>query len=94
MSRRHANPLCFIPAIGKKVEKIGKTKTTKYVLNWVQSIKNHVYWCASSSNDNPELVRDKWLSLLNHIRNVHEGHGKLYKKYTHEAVERAWLDKG
>lgn len=62
--------------IGKKVEKIGKKKKSSEVLYWLQSIKNHVYWCASSSNGDEDLVEEKLMSLFNHLLDVHKGHGK------------------
>ena len=46
--------------VGKKVEKIGKKKKSSEILPWLNSIKNHVYWCASSSNGNEEMVEEKW----------------------------------
>ena len=76
------------------MEKIGKAKENKIINGWTQSVKNHVYWCASSSNDNPEMIREKWLSLFNHIINIHKGHGKIYKECPHEKIERDWLEKG
>lgn len=80
--------------IGKKVEKIGKKKKSSEVLYWLQSIKNHVYWCASSSNGDEDLVEEKWMSLFNHLLDVHKGHGKRYKSCPHGKIERDWLEKG
>ena len=76
------------------VEKIGKKKGNKAVLEWVQSIKNHVYWWAASSEENIEEIKEKWLSFLNHIINIHEGHGDLYPQCQHGAIKRDWLKKG
>ena len=65
------------------------------VNEWVPSIKNHVYWCASTSKDSPQLIKEKWLSLFNHIINKHEGHdGQLFKCCEHGPMEREWLIKG
>ena len=88
--------LFFLVAVGKKVEKIGKKKGCENVGKWVQSIKNnnHVHWCASSSNGDPELVKEKWLSIVNHIANRHEGHGTRFPKCLHDEIDRIWLDPG
>lgn len=43
-----------------------------------QSISNHTYWCALSSNGDEELVLQK--SVFNHVANVHEGHGPLFPR--------------
>lgn len=34
-----------------------------------------------------------WLSILNHIKDKHRGHGVLYPKYQHKKLEaRKWLE--
>jgi hypothetical protein len=43
----------------KKVCELGKKRGHETVLQWAQSISNHVYWCAATSNGDPELVRQK-----------------------------------
>ena len=86
--------LLLFTAIGKKVELIGKKKGNSKVLEWAQSIKNHVYWCAASSNGNGALVKEKWLSSLNHIVDQHTGHGTIYEDCPHEKIKREWLKKG
>ena len=86
--------LLLFTAIGKKVELIGKKKGKSKVLEWAQSIKSHVYWCAASSNGNGALVKEKWLSILNHIVDQHTGHGTMYKDCPHEQIKREWLKKG
>ena len=46
------------------------------------------------SNGNEELVKEKWLSLFNHLINQHTGHGELYTECAHGPIERNWLEKG
>ena len=42
-----------------------------------------------------ELKKAKWLSLLNHICNTHEGHGGLFPNCAHDDIEeRDWIVKG
>ncbi|KAJ8310408.1 hypothetical protein KUTeg_012273 [Tegillarca granosa] len=45
---------------------------------WARSVSNHIYWCAASSNGDGDLVRDQLVSILNHVTNMHEGHGGKY----------------
>lgn len=80
--------------IYKKLETVGKKKC-ELVGEWARSVSNHLYWCASSSDGIGELVSEKWLSVLNHITNVHEGHGQRFPKCLHgELEDRNWIKKG
>ena len=46
-----------------------------------------MYWCvASTPNDNGEVVKAKWLSLENHVHNIHSGHSKLFPKCAHAGL--------
>ena len=48
-----------------------------------------MYWSAASSGGDGEFVKAKWLSITNHVIDVHEGqceHGTL--------EDRKWLKKG
>ena len=72
----------------KKLEKLGKQKGCELVCEWQKSIINHLYWCVSSSSnddndDNSELIKAKWLSLDNHVHNVHKKHSKEFPKCLH-----------
>eukprot|EP00105_Crassostrea_gigas_P037323 XP_019921471.1 PREDICTED: uncharacterized protein LOC105325318 [Crassostrea gigas] len=77
------------------LETVGKKKKCELVGDWARSVSNHLYWCASSSDGDGELVSEKWLSVLNHITNVHEGHGQRFPKCLHgELEDRDWINKG
>ena len=67
----------------------GKKSCCKILLDWAQSASNHVYWCAANSQGNQELVKTKWLSVLNHVCDVHEGHGDLFPACEHASLELA-----
>ncbi|XP_077076473.1 uncharacterized protein LOC143729210 isoform X1 [Siphateles boraxobius] len=56
--------------LSKKLVLISKNKDCDILKKWIHSIKNHMYWAASSSTSGPERVA-KWTSILNHIRDVH-----------------------
>ena len=74
----------------KKVDKLGKQKNCEVVGEWQKSIINHLYWCVSSTPaDDDELITAKWLSLDNHIHNVHRRHGnKKFPKCAHGRLRR------
>lgn len=68
----------------KKLDQKGKSakKGFDLISQWSRSISNHLYWCAASSESGEEL-KEKWLSILNHCTNIHEGHGHLFPKCLH-----------
>ena len=79
----------------KKLNAAGKKKGCQKVKDWARSISNHMYWCAASSNGDGELLQQKWLSILNHVTNIHEGHGDKFPSCQHGPLEeRAWMIKG
>ena len=55
---------------------------------------NHLWWCCASSIGNEELIREKWLSILNHIRGINSWEdNKLFHKCEHGQLDkkRKWL---
>ena len=59
---------------------------------WIKAIINHLWWCCLIGNE--ELIREKWLSMLNHIRGIHSWEdNKLFHKCEHGQLdqERKWL---
>jgi hypothetical protein len=72
---------------------MGKLKDCEIIGEWSQSIINHLYWSVASTNeDDTDVMIEKWLSLANHIHNVHKGHGKRYKNCAHEQLKkRKWF---
>jgi hypothetical protein len=47
------------------------------------------------SSTSPNEREEKWRSILNHIVDIHVHEGnKIFKKCTHETVERDWLKLG
>jgi len=58
-------------SIVKKLNKKAKLKKNQDLAPWIQSISNHLWWCAATCNGDAKLLKEKWLSLLNHICNKH-----------------------
>ena len=87
-----------MPGIKKKLVAKGKKKVCEDLGLWAKAVSHHVYWSAKSSQGVADLVRAKWLSILNHTVNIHEGHGSLFPSCAHAALEdaeqREWLVKG
>ena len=88
--------LYYTSGVKKKVEAASKRKNCDVLSRWSQSISNHLYFCASASNGNGEMLVDMWKSLLNHVANIHEGHGSLFPRCQHGPLEedREWIKKG
>ncbi|XP_076085026.1 uncharacterized protein LOC143055858 isoform X2 [Mytilus galloprovincialis] len=80
----------------KKLDALGKRKTKGFdvIGRWAKSISNHIYWCAASSQGDGEMVTQKWSSILNHITNIHEGHGPKFPACLHDTLDdREWIKK-
>ena len=65
-------------SIGKKIAKAGKEKGCEILLEWLKGIRNHLYWCATSTMPGfKEMIKAKWLSLLRHIADRHDNHDNI-----------------
>ncbi|VDI06288.1 Hypothetical predicted protein [Mytilus galloprovincialis] len=84
----------------KKLAKLSLEKDCKDLQPWIKSIVNHLYWTAASSTGLDQVVIvAKWYSILNHIINVHDGHGDEFPACQHGPLEgrerhKKWLKPG
>lgn len=84
-------------SIIKKVLKASKENGCGILKEWTKSIKNHLYWCATSTQTGfSSLIEAKWLSFMRHINNQHKDHpNKLYTHCHHgELTSRNWVRVG
>ena len=58
-------------SLGRNLESIAKEKDCEEVRPWIKSITNHLYWSAASSGGDSELVISKWMSVVEHVQNIH-----------------------
>ncbi|XP_065071075.1 uncharacterized protein LOC135695817 [Rhopilema esculentum] len=80
--------------VESKLTKAGQKKGASLIQNWIKAIVNHIYWIASTSGHEKELKKEKWLSVLNHMCNIHAGHGDLFPNCAHGDIdERDWIIK-
>lgn len=90
--------IVFAVGVEAKLEQVAKKAEGRPIRAWIKSLVNHMYWVAASSPTDVEgtLKQQKWLSILNHIANVHQGHGDLFLECVHPPIEydRKWLKKG
>ena len=41
---------------------------------WIRCVTNHLWYCCQNCDQRPELLREKWLSIIYHIADQHEWH--------------------
>lgn len=79
----HTVFLCV--GLRKKLEAAAKQKDCQLIGEWLRSIINHLYWCIVSTDPGEtDMVGAKWLSLENHIHNVHSGHSDIFPSCLHD----------
>ena len=87
--------------VKKKLVKLAKKKGCHDLNEWIKSIINHFWWCCANCNKDHMLLREKWVSILHHIRNKHRWEdATVYKKCEHpklskrDRLEKPWLKEG
>lgn len=76
-------------SITKKLNEKAKKKDCGELLPWIKSISNHLWWCAETCEGNPELLREKWISIVHHIANIHSwDSADLYHECAHPPIPR------
>nr|XP_055062763.1 uncharacterized protein LOC129445807 [Misgurnus anguillicaudatus] len=87
----------FEKGLSKRLALLAEQKGCEVLKKWLRSIRNHVYWCATSSTSGPEKVA-KWNSLINHLQNVHVHDDPTFSKCEHPDQESTnstkWLTPG
>lgn len=89
----------------KKLEAIAKLSGCSLAFKWIRALVSHMHWCANSTPDgSSSLMLAKWMSVSNHIVNVHNDHHltaaecKEYKHCDHEVIpddeQREWFTPG
>ncbi|XP_077498744.1 uncharacterized protein LOC144109837 [Amblyomma americanum] len=72
---RHTQITCFLR--NNKAAITHEFDVWHMLAPWIKSVCNHLYWAAASSEGKAELIVPKWLSLLNHVRDIHTHDQKL-----------------
>ena len=87
--------------IKKKLALYGKKKDCAEINAWIKSIINHFWWCCASCHGNTNELKEKWVSILCHVRNKHRWEeGQVYKRCEHgklpSEVQRLkkWIKEG
>ena len=61
----------FVKSVVKKLTKATTKQEMEILRKWIPSIANHLWWCCSTCGGNATVLREKWLSILDHIANQH-----------------------
>ena len=79
-------------SLKKKLTKAAKLKANAELKPWIKSIDNHFWWCCLTCNGSLEALREKRLSILNHICGFHEfPNNDIFKRCEHGDIDRKWL---
>ena len=69
----------------KKAEKKGNEPLFK----WIKCVSNHLWWCSQTCGRNAEALRERWISILDHVVNKHRWkNNKYFKKCAHGRLPR------
>ncbi|XP_056382901.1 uncharacterized protein LOC130276918 [Hyla sarda] len=88
-------------SIGNEVLMAAKHKDCEILYQWVEAIRNHLWWSLCTCCKKPDLFIQKWKSVIHHVANVHEWDGDSDCRACHhpplpeEVVNNTnWLKKG
>ena len=88
-------------SVKKKLLEASKKKASQDLAPWIQSISNHIWWCADSCGGSADLLVEMWTSLTYHITDQHEWQsGEHFHRCAHPPLEdedrasKAWLQSG
>ncbi|XP_063295528.1 G patch domain-containing protein 4 isoform X1 [Pelobates fuscus] len=62
----------YCKSLRKKLENLARDPTCKELVPWTNAIVNHFWASCYLGKGNPDLLRERWVSVLHHITNVHE----------------------
>ncbi|CAN8005572.1 unnamed protein product, partial [Ixodes pacificus] len=78
--------------IKKELVAAMRSPTCAELALWSRPVQNHLCWAAASSQGNPDLIVPKWLSVLNHVRDIHNHTDARFSSCAHGELEpRDWL---
>ena len=95
------DPWHLAKSVSKKLAAASKKSGCADLAPWIPSIVNHLWWSAESCNKDPDILREKWMSVIHHVTNRHEWPGnRHFYKCQHERLsneeqrKKKWLKPG
>lgn len=95
--RKHKNLVIFFcfPGLKKKLAAAAKVKGCERIALWSHSVVMHMYHAVVVAAGDGELAVAVWLSMLNHVQDIHDGHSELYRTCQHGQLQpRKWIYPG
>ena len=87
--------------VTKKLTKKAKKKGNEPLFKWIKCVSNHLWWCSQTCGGNAEALRERWVSILNHVVNKHKWkNSKHFRRCEHGRLSRRkerktkWLEDG
>ncbi|XP_073451735.1 uncharacterized protein [Aquarana catesbeiana] len=59
-------------SVERKLQAASKEANCAQLSAWVVPAKNHLLWSASTCDQDPQLLKEKWLSIACHATNIHQ----------------------
>lgn len=85
-------------SVTKRILKASKKKGCEVLKTWVKGIKNHLYWCVTSTKSGFEaMIEAKWTSVIRHVADKHSDHpDELFTTCMHDETQepRDWIYPG
>ena len=75
----------------KKLTNKAKQKGCEELAPWIQSISNHLWWSAATSDGSVQMFWEKWKSVLDHVSNRHKIINGLETRVSTSAATDAFL---
>jgi len=73
--------------LSKKLSAVGKKAKCVSVAKWSKSICNHLWWSAATCDGNPDILIEKFTSIIHHVCNVHVFPGNYVTECSHPPLE-------
>ena len=88
--------------LGKKIDSLSRKRDCEEVGAWKKSIINHMYFVGAEApvdDDREKSAEAMWLSVVNHIQDIHEHQSDLYPMCGHAHLKddernKQWLVPG
>ena len=95
------DPWHIAKSVSKKLSSASKKSGCSELAPWIPSIINHLWWSAESCGKDPEVLKERWLSVTHHVTNRHEWPGNRHfhkcehgRPTTEEQRRKKWLKPG